>query len=90
MASGSLAARLVLALVGAYKVLLAPLLGGVCRFTPSCSEYMSEAVGRYGALRGGWLGLRRLARCHPLGGHGLDPVPDRLGLATERPGLKVR
>jgi putative membrane protein insertion efficiency factor len=78
MSSHSLAARLVLAIVGAYKVLLAPLVGGVCRFTPSCSDYMTEAVSRHGALRGGLLGLRRLARCHPLGGHGWDPVPGDL------------
>ena len=70
-----LAARLVLALVGAYRVLLAPLVGGSCRFTPTCSVYMSDAVRQHGASRGGWLGLRRLARCHPFGSHGFDPVP---------------
>ena len=84
MTSPSLAARLLLSLVGAYRVLLGPLVGGTCRFTPSCSEYMIEAVGRYGAVRGGWLGLRRLARCHPFGGHGLDPVPDGLGAHGSR------
>lgn len=76
MSSPSAAARVIQALVGAYRVLLGPLMGGACRYTPSCSEYMSQAVARHGALRGGWLGLRRLARCHPLGGHGWDPVPD--------------
>lgn len=76
MSSPSLAARLLLALVGAYRVLLSPLVGGTCRYTPSCSQYMADAVTRHGALRGGWLGLRRLARCHPFGGHGWDPVPE--------------
>ena len=47
-----------------------------CRFVPSCSTYAAEAVETHGALRGGWLAVRRLSRCHPLGGRGFDPVPD--------------
>ena len=47
-----------------------------CRYFPSCSEYARESIERYGAGRGSWLALRRLSRCHPLGGHGYDPVPD--------------
>ncbi len=71
----SLPARAALALIRAYRLLLSPHAAGACRFHPSCSEYAEEAVRRHGALRGGWLALRRLARCHPLGSSGFDPVP---------------
>ena len=64
-----------LVLLRAYKLLISPLFAGACRFTPSCSDYMADAVRAHGALRGVWLGLRRLSRCRPLGGHGYDPVP---------------
>ncbi|NQX94314.1 MAG: membrane protein insertion efficiency factor YidD [Erythrobacter sp.] len=46
-----------------------------CRYTPSCSQYAVEALQKYGALKGGWLAIKRLGRCHPWGGHGHDPVP---------------
>jgi putative membrane protein insertion efficiency factor len=65
----------VLALLRAYKLLISPFFAGSCRFYPSCADYMKEAVLIHGAGRGVWLGLRRLARCHPFGGHGVDPVP---------------
>jgi putative membrane protein insertion efficiency factor len=68
-------ATLVLTLLKAYKLLISPLFTGCCRFQPSCADYMAEAVTRHGAGRGLWLGTRRLCRCHPFGGHGLDPVP---------------
>jgi putative membrane protein insertion efficiency factor len=64
------------ALVVAYQWTLSPLIGPTCRFEPSCSHYALEALARHGALRGGWLALRRLARCHPWGGAGFDPVPE--------------
>jgi len=57
-----------------YKIALSPLLPAACRFYPSCSDYMREAVERYGAIRGLWMGLRRLARCHPFHAGGFDPV----------------
>ena len=66
-----------LALLRTYKLLFSPLYAGSCRFQPSCSDYASEAVGRFGVLRGSFLAARRLARCNPFGGHGLDQVPVR-------------
>jgi uncharacterized protein len=68
-----------LALVRTYQVVMAPLTGGTCRFTPSCSAYAIEAIHLHGAARGLWLSLRRIARCHPWGGFGHDPVPATLG-----------
>jgi hypothetical protein len=70
-----MARLLVLAAIRLYRGLLSPWLGGSCRYWPSCSSYAEEAVRRHGALRGGWLAVRRLSRCHPLAGHGVDPVP---------------
>lgn len=66
---------LLIALLRLYKLALSPLLPAACRFHPTCSEYMAEAVRRHGAGRGVWLGLRRLARCHPFQPGGFDPVP---------------
>lgn len=70
-----LAARAGLQAIRAYKVLVSPWLAGACRYVPSCSDYAAEAIARHGLLRGTWLGARRLGRCQPLGGSGLDPVP---------------
>ena len=67
--------RLLLLLVRFYQLFISPLTPPSCRYTPTCSAYALEAIGRYGARRGGWLALRRLGRCHPWGGHGPDPVP---------------
>ena len=65
----------VLLLIRFYQVALRPLLPDACRYTPSCSQYATEAVNKYGGLKGGWLALKRIMRCHPWGGHGYDPVP---------------
>lgn len=69
---------LVMLLIRAYRLLLSPLLGPRCRFHPSCSAYALEAAERFGTLRGGWLALRRLGRCHPWHPGGYDPVPPSL------------
>jgi len=66
---------LMLGFIRAYQVLVSPFFMASCRFTPSCSHYAREAVMRHGACAGGWLALKRLARCHPFGGSGYDPVP---------------
>jgi putative membrane protein insertion efficiency factor len=68
-------ARLLLLLVEAYRVALSPLLGGHCRYWPSCSAYAEEAIRRHGARRGSALAVRRVLRCHPFRAGGFDPVP---------------
>ena len=62
-------------MIRAYQVLLSPFLGDSCRFTPSCSAYAMEAIEKHGALKGSWLALKRIGRCHPLCDGGYDPVP---------------
>jgi len=71
--------RLGVTLVRAYQLLLSPFAGGACRFYPTCSEYAMEAITTHGLARGGWLAIRRVSRCHPFAGHGVDPVPPRVG-----------
>ena len=73
--------------VRAYQLLVSPLLPPSCRFLPSCSEYAIDAIARHGPLRGVNLALRRLARCHPWGGSGYDPVPP-LPIFTACPNLQ--
>jgi len=68
---------LALASIRVYQVILGPFLGGACRFEPSCSVYAYEAIERFGALRGSWMGLKRLLRCRPFSTSGYDPVPEK-------------
>lgn len=69
-------ARLLALPVRAYRLTLSPWVGFNCRFQPTCSAYALEALEVHGGLKGGWLALRRIMRCHPWGGSGHDPVPD--------------
>lgn len=62
-------------LIKAYQMMISPYLGPACRFYPSCSEYASQAIDRYGLWKGGWLAGKRLSRCHPFHPGGVDPVP---------------
>ena len=73
-----LAARGLILLVRGYQLTFSALIGRRCRYLPTCSDYAMEAIGRYGAWRGLWLGASRVCRCHPWGGDGFDPVPDEL------------
>ena len=73
----SLLGRVVLLPVFFYRYFISPLLGVNCRYSPSCSEYAVDAIKLHGAWKGGYLAARRMARCHPFGGSGFDPVPKR-------------
>jgi putative membrane protein insertion efficiency factor len=73
----SACAQILIGLIRAYQLVLSPLLGPRCRFHPSCSQYALVAIERHGPVKGGWLALRRIARCHPLHPGGEDPVPER-------------
>ncbi|HMT14446.1 MAG TPA: membrane protein insertion efficiency factor YidD [Aestuariivirga sp.] len=68
--------RVLLALIRVYQITLSPLLGRRCRYLPTCSDYTADAIRKHGAWRGSLMGVARISRCHPWGGHGFDPVPD--------------
>jgi uncharacterized protein len=82
----SVAGRLLVILLTGYRRFVSPLLGPRCRFYPSCSAYALEAVQVHGALRGSWLAVRRLSRCHPFHSGGLDPVPGRVSKGNRKQG----
>ncbi len=84
----SLLARGLILGVRLYQAALSPLLGGHCRYHPTCSEYAVEALATHGAVWGSWLILRRVLRCHPLGGAGYDPVPPRRSGRVPSPNAK--
>lgn len=67
---------LIVGIVRFYQLAISPWLGKSCRYSPTCSQYMIEAVNEWGALKGFWMGLKRIGRCHPWGSHGYDPVPE--------------
>ncbi len=77
--------RILIGAVRLYQTAVSPWLPASCRYHPTCSAYAVEALKRHGAVRGSWLTLRRLGRCHPWGGHGYDPVP---GAAGPTPGAE--
>lgn len=62
--------------VKGYRLIISPLLGGNCRFQPTCSSYALEALQKHGGIKGGWLAAKRMVKCHPWGGSGIDNVPD--------------
>jgi putative membrane protein insertion efficiency factor len=68
--------RFLMALVRGYQLLISPVLGQNCRYMPSCSAYTLEAMEKHGALKGIWMGMKRISRCHPFHEGGYDPVPD--------------
>lgn len=67
----------ILVLVKIYQWIISPILPAACRYTPTCSNYMIEAIHTWGPFKGTWLGLKRIGSCHPWGGHGHDPVPEK-------------
>jgi putative membrane protein insertion efficiency factor len=71
----NLGQRLLIGVIRVYQIALSPYFGNQCRFYPTCSEYAKEAVAKHGALKGAWLAMRRIGRCHPYHPGGHDPVP---------------
>ena len=67
--------RVVLAIIGFYQRFISPLLGSNCRYHPTCSAYTYQAIDKYGVGKGGWMGIKRISRCHPWHPGGFDPVP---------------
>lgn len=67
--------KIFILLIRFYQLSISPMLGQNCRYSPTCSQYSIEAINKYGALKGGWIALKRIFSCHPWGGNGYDPVP---------------
>jgi putative membrane protein insertion efficiency factor len=78
--------RILIGLVRFYQVAISPWTPAACRFTPTCSSYAIDALREHGAVRGAWLAARRLAKCHPWGGYGFDPVPPRTPIESREDG----
>lgn len=75
--TGRITGKFLILLVKFYQLVISPYLGSNCRHTPTCSNYMIEAIQRWGAVKGFWLGFKRLLKCHPWGTSGFDPVPEK-------------
>lgn len=69
--------KFIIGLVRFYQIAISPWIGSSCRYSPTCSQYMIEAVNEWGSLKGFWLGIKRIGRCHPWGGEGFDPIPKK-------------
>ena len=74
-----LGGRIAYGIVRFYQLVISPWTPSACRYQPTCSNYAIDAIKLHGGLKGGWLAIKRIARCHPWGGSGFDPVPDELG-----------
>lgn len=68
--------RVFIAIIRGYQLFISPVIGSSCRFYPTCSHYAREAIEKHGAVKGGWMSLKRIGRCHPWNEGGVDPVPD--------------
>lgn len=79
-----LLAIILLVLIRAYQYMVSPVLGANCRYAPTCSSYAHDAVRTHGPVRGGWMAIKRIGRCHPWGGAGFDPVPDSKNTSPNR------
>ena len=69
--------RFIIKLIGLYRYLISPFLGNNCRYYPTCSEYAQTSVERFGVMKGSWMAVRRISRCHPWHEGGVDPVPEK-------------
>ena len=66
-------------IIQAYQLVISPMLGSNCRFMPTCSHYTMESLQEYGLIKGTFLSIKRIGKCHPWGGHGYDPIPSKMG-----------
>jgi len=82
--------RVLIGIIRAYQLVLSPLMGRQCRFEPTCSCYAIEAIKRHGSVRGGWLGVKRICRCHPFSPGGYDPVPEAYAQAGSATAEKTK
>ena len=79
-----LPAKFLILLIRIYQITLSPFIGRSCRYYPTCSNYGIEAIQKYGAIKGGWLTIKRILSCNPWGGSGYDPVPEKFTLRIKR------